>query len=108
MAGFANPNWDQTPGPSTYFIGKCGLNSLRTAALNAESKDHRRRPARWAWLNSTVLGIGLASLFSDWSHEIATTLMPAFLATMGASAAWLGLIEGVADGLSSFAKMTSG
>lgn len=35
------------------------------------------------WLNGTVLGIGLASLFSDWSHEIATTVMPAFLATMG-------------------------
>jgi MFS family permease len=55
-----------------------------------------------------VLGIGLASLFSDWSHEIATTLMPAFLATMGVAAAWLGLIEGVSDGLSSFAKMGSG
>ena len=34
-----------------------------------------------------VLGIGLASLFSDWSHEIATTLMPAFLASMGVAAA---------------------
>jgi MFS family permease len=60
------------------------------------------------WLNRTVLGIGLASLFSDWSHEIATAVMPAFLATMGAAAAWLGLIEGVSDGLSSFAKMGSG
>jgi MFS family permease len=63
---------------------------------------------RARWLNRTVLGIGLASLFSDWSHEIATTVMPAFLATMGAAAAWLGLIEGVSDGLSSFAKMASG
>ncbi len=60
------------------------------------------------WLNSTVLGIGLASLLSDWSHEIATTVMPAFLATMGVAAAWLGIIEGVSDGLSSFAKMASG
>jgi MFS family permease len=60
------------------------------------------------WLNRTVLGIGLASLFSNWSHEIATTLMPAFLASMGVAAAWLGLIEGVSDGLSSFAKMGSG
>jgi MFS family permease len=60
------------------------------------------------WLNRTVLGIGLASLFSDWSHEIATTLLPTFLATMGVAAAWLGLIEGVSDGLSSFAKMASG
>jgi MFS family permease len=64
--------------------------------------------AKKRWLNSTVLGIGLASLFSDWSHEIATTAMPAFLATMGVAAAWLGVIEGVSDGLSSFAKMASG
>jgi MFS family permease len=60
------------------------------------------------WLNSTVLGIGLASLFSDWSHEIATAAMPAFLASLGVSVAWLGTIEGVSDGISSFAKMTSG
>jgi MFS family permease len=65
-------------------------------------------PPKFRWLNRTVLGIGLASLFSDWSHEIATTVLPAFLASMGAAAAWLGVIEGVADGLSSFAKMASG
>ena len=65
-------------------------------------------PRRVRWLNSTVLGIGLASLFSDWSHEIATALLPAFLSTMGVAAWWLGLIEGVADGLSSFAKLWSG
>ena len=72
--------------------------------MNDERKNDRPR-----WLNRTVLGIGLASLLSDWSHETATTIMPAFLATMGAAAAaWLGLIEGVSDGLSSFAKMGSG
>src|ERR1051325_3317590 len=60
------------------------------------------------WLNRTVLGIGLASLFSDWAHETATTILPAFLASIGAAAMWLGVIEGVADGLSSFAKMASG
>ena len=63
---------------------------------------------RRSWLNRTVLGISLASLFSDWSHEMATAVLPAFLATLGAGAAWLGLIEGVSDGLSSFAKMASG
>ena len=68
--------------------------------------NHNKPRARW--LNRTVLGIGLASLFSDWSHEIATTVMPAFLATMGVAAFWVGLIEGVSDGLSSFAKMASG
>ncbi len=67
-----------------------------------------RNGQRPHWLNRTVLGIGLASLLSDWSHEVATTILPAFLATMGAAAAWLGVIEGVSDGLSSFAKMGSG
>src|SRR5579872_1083050 len=65
------------------------------------------RPDR-RWLNSTVLGIGLASLFSDVGHEMATAAMPALLATLGASSALLGVIEGVADGLSSFAKLLSG
>lgn len=45
---------------------------------------------------------------SDWSHEIATTVLPLFLAGLGVSAAWLGLIEGVSDAVSSFAKMGSG
>jgi MFS family permease len=60
------------------------------------------------WLNRTVLGVGVTSLFSDWSHEIATAILPAFLATIGAGPAWLGAIEGISDGLSSFAKLGSG
>jgi MFS family permease len=61
-----------------------------------------------AWLNRTVLGVGLTSLFSDWSHETATAVLPAFLAAIGAGPVWLGVIEGVADGLSSFAKLAAG
>ncbi len=60
------------------------------------------------WLNRTVLGVGLTSLFSDWSHETATAVLPAFLATIGAGPAWLGVIEGIADGLSSFTKLAAG
>jgi MFS family permease len=67
-----------------------------------ESTTHPR------WLNSTVIGIGLASLCSDVGHEMATTAMPALLATLGAGSATLGLIEGLADGLSSAAKLFSG
>lgn len=66
------------------------------------------RTGRLRWLNRTVLGIGLASLFSDWSHEMATAVLPAFLTAMGVAAAWVGLIEGLADGLSSFSKLGSG
>jgi len=76
--------------------------------ISKGSPNPPRRRTGPVWLNRTVLGIGLASLFSDWSHEIATTVMPAFLATMGVAAFWVGLIEGVSDGLSSFAKMASG
>jgi hypothetical protein len=61
-----------------------------------------------SWLNRTTLGIGLTSLFSDWSHEIATAILPAFLASLGAGPGWLGVIEGTADGLSSFSKLAAG
>ncbi len=60
------------------------------------------------WLTRGVLGIGLASLFSDWGHEAATSILPAFLASLGAPAIALGVIEGVSDGFSSFAKLAGG
>lgn len=72
----------------------------------ASNRPPRRSPVRW--LNRTVLGIGLASLFSDLSHETVTVLLPAFLASLGAAAAALGTVEGVADGLSSAAKLYGG
>jgi MFS family permease len=74
------------------------VNSDKTSTQNSSS----------GWLNRTVLGVGVTSLFSDWSHEIATSILPAFLASIGAGPAWLGAIEGIADGLSSFAKLSSG
>jgi hypothetical protein len=70
--------------------------------------NHVRRSPAQSWLNRTVFGIALASLFSDWSHEIATAVLPAFLGSLGVAAAWLGIIEGISDGLSSFAKLGSG
>ncbi|MGC8739934.1 MAG: MFS transporter [Candidatus Sumerlaeaceae bacterium] len=60
------------------------------------------------WLNSTVLGIGLASFFSDLSHETVTSVLPAYLATFGAAAAVLGAVEGIADGASMVAKFYGG
>ena len=67
---------------------------------------HKRSVSRW--LTSTVLGIGMASLFSDLSHEAVTAVLPALLASMGVAAGALGTIEGVADGLSSVAKLYGG
>ena len=40
-------------------------------------------------------GIGLASLFSDWSHEIATTVISAFFVMRGRGRVLVGLIKGV-------------
>jgi len=54
------------------------------------------------------MALGLASLFSDAGHEAATAVLPLFLASIGGSAASLGLIEGVADALSTGAKLLSG
>jgi MFS family permease len=67
----------------------------------------QRTPSR-AWRNRTVVALGLASLFSDAGHETATAVLPLFLATLGGSAAALGLVEGVADALSTAAKLASG
>ncbi|HUZ45413.1 MAG TPA: MFS transporter [Terriglobia bacterium] len=60
------------------------------------------------WLNRTVVGLGTTSLLSDLSHEMGTAILPSFLTAMGVSAAALGLIEGVADGVASFVKLASG
>ena len=66
------------------------------------------RGLRVRWLSRTVLGIGVASLLSDVGHEMATTVLPFLVVTLGGTSAALGVIEGVADGASSFAKLVSG
>jgi MFS family permease len=70
--------------------------------------DAAAPPASATWLNRSTLGIGLASLFSDVSHELGTAVLPAVLLTLGAGPAALGWIEGSADALSSIAKLWGG
>jgi MFS family permease len=72
------------------------------------SSKESKTSAAGHWLSRGVFGIGLASLCSDWGHEIGTALLPILLAGLGAPAYALGVIEGVADGLSSFAKLAGG
>jgi len=61
-----------------------------------------------SWLTKSILGIGLTSLLSDMGHEMTTAILPVFLATIGGTAATLGLIEGIADASSSFIKLWMG
>lgn len=72
------------------------------------SEPSAAAPSPKPWLNRTTLGVGLTSLLSDWAHEMATAILPAFLASLGAGPGWLGVIEGVADGVSSVSKLTAG
>jgi MFS family permease len=65
-------------------------------------------PIAQGWLNRNVVGMGITSLLSDWGHEMATAVLPGFLAAIGAPAAALGAIEGVADAVSSFVKLGAG
>ncbi len=74
--------------------------------MTTDSDTAAEKPGRW--LNRTVVGLGATSLLSDLSHEMGTAILPSFLTAMGVSAAALGLIEGVADGVSSFVKLGSG
>ena len=54
-------------------------------------------------------GIGTASFLADVGHEIPTALLPNLLtATLGAPAAALGLIEGIADGLAGATRLAGG
>jgi len=60
------------------------------------------------WFSKNIIGMGVASFFSDFCHEMATSILPAFLASIGVSAASLGAIEGISDAVSSFAKLGAG
>ncbi|MGQ9553216.1 MAG: MFS transporter [Anaerolineae bacterium] len=68
----------------------------------------RPAQAQRGWLNRNVIGMGLASFFSDAGHEMATAILPLFLLAIGAPAFALGTIEGVADAVSSFVKLGAG
>ncbi len=63
---------------------------------------------RGRWMTRTVVGIILATFFSDVSHEMCTAVLPLYLATVGLGPAALGLIEGVADFLVSISKLGGG
>lgn len=60
-------------------------------------------------LPKTVLLLGLVSFFTDVGSEMIFPLLPLFLTqSLGASPRFLGLIEGIADTVSSFLKLVSG
>jgi MFS family permease len=59
-------------------------------------------------LPATVIGLGLVSLFTDTSSEAIFPLLPAFLALIGASNAFIGFVEGAADLVANTLKYLTG
>jgi len=55
-----------------------------------------------------LYAFGLTSFFNDTASEMAYWVLPAFLATIGAGPAQLGVIEGIAESVASLAKLFSG
>src|SRR5271167_2717243 len=65
-------------------------------------------PEREPSAERNIYIFGLTSFLNDTASEMAYWVLPAFLASLGAGPAQLGLIEGVAESVASFAKLFSG
>ncbi len=67
------------------------------------------RPAKSpGWVTRGVLGIVLATFFSDVGHEMVTAVLPLYLTSLGLGPAALGVMEGVADFALSLSKLAGG
>jgi len=55
-----------------------------------------------------IYAFGLTSFLNDTASEMAYWVLPAFLTSLGAGPAQLGIIEGMAESVASFAKLFSG
>ncbi|MGH3636841.1 MAG: MFS transporter [Mycobacterium sp.] len=81
--------------------------------MTAEDRDAAGEPiiesTNRAWLTPGVGAVGVASFFSDTGHEVTTSVLPTFLTgTLGASAAALGIIDGISDALIGVMKLIGG
>ncbi|GEO87629.1 MULTISPECIES: MFS transporter [Alphaproteobacteria] len=66
-------------------------------------------PRTWRQIPKSVIALGLVSMFMDMSSELVHSLLPLFLVgTLGASAAMVGFIEGIAEATAAIAKVFSG
>lgn len=66
--------------------------------------DHAAQPSA----TRNLYSFGLTSFFNDTATEMAYWVLPAFLVSLGAGPAQLGVIEGIAESVASFAKLFSG
>jgi MFS family permease len=70
--------------------------------MSASTSERQPSAAR------NIYSFGITSFFNDTASEMAYWVLPAFLVSLGAGPAQLGLIEGIAESVASFAKLFSG
>ncbi len=74
-----------------------------------EGIDEVRKPTRFFGLSRNVISMSAVSFLNDLSSEMIYPFLSVFItSTLGASASFLGLIEGVADATASILKIFSG
>src|SRR5450432_3742488 len=70
--------------------------------MSADSPESPPSAAR------NIYAFGITSFLNDMASEMAYWVLPAFLVSLGAGPAQLGMIEGIAESVASFAKLYSG
>lgn len=75
---------------------------------NIEVKE-AKEPTKFFGLSKNVIGMGIVSFLNDLSSDMIFPFIPIFLtSTLGASASFVGLIEGIADATAGILKIVSG
>lgn len=76
--------------------------------MSTDSKTTETQQGADIQQSHNVPAFGATSFFNDTATEMAYWILPAFLTSIGAGPAALGLIEGIAESVTSFAKLASG
>ncbi len=82
--------------------------SAMSPVLPAPAPPSRMVAAARRRLPPTVIALGVTSLCTDVASEMIFPLLPVFVASLGAAPVFLGLVEGLADAVSSLLKLASG
>src|ERR1700685_4116098 len=86
----------------SYFRGAFQQSAVSNADMATPPSPGSRSTPR------NVYVFGLTSFLNDTASEMAYWVLPAFLASLGAGPAQLGIIGGIAESVASFAKLFSG
>ena len=76
---------------------------------NGVNENDARKKSRFFGLSRNVISLGAVSFLNDLSSDMIFPFIPIFLTSvLGATAAFVGLVEGIADATASVLKIISG